>query len=277
MAASSSSSSSSLLKIGIIGFGPFAQFLVKTMIKQGHEIRATSRSDYSDICTQLGISFYRDMTGFLESKNDVIVVCTSILSFSQVMNSLPLNCLELPTLFVDVLSVKEHPRDVMLKVVPGESDVVCTHPMFGPESGKDGWKDLSLMYEKVRVTDEATCSSFLHIFASEGCKMLEMTCREHDYLAARTQFVTHAIGRILAEMGIEPTPLDTKGFQKLVQVKESTSRDSFDLFSGLFIHNRFAQEQLRIVEHAFGTVKQQLVKKMNEETEDNPNQCTSDK
>lgn len=26
--------------------------------------------------------------------------------------------------------------------------------------------------------------------------------------------------------------------------KESTSRDSFDLFSGLFVHNRFAQQQV---------------------------------
>lgn len=39
--------------------------------------------------------------------------------------------------------------------------------MFGPESGKDGWKDLTFMFDKVRITNEATCSSFLHIFATE--------------------------------------------------------------------------------------------------------------
>ncbi|KAL6545106.1 ATP-binding cassette transporter CGR1 [Orobanche hederae] len=47
--------------------------------------------------------------------------------------------------------------------------------------------------------------------------------------------------------------------------KESTSRDSFDLFSGLFIHNRFAKQQLKNLELAFGTIKEQLVKKMEEE------------
>ncbi|KAI3458481.1 hypothetical protein Pfo_015144 [Paulownia fortunei] len=253
------------LKIGIIGFGPFAQFLVKTMIKQGHSIRATSRSDYTDMCTQLGISFFRDMSAFLESNNDVILLSTSILSLSQVIKSLPFNCLKQPTLFVDVLSVKEYPRDLMLQVLPHNSDVLCTHPMFGPESGRDGWKDLSFMYDKVRIRNEATCSSFLQIFATEGCKMMEMTCEEHDKLSARSQFLTHTIGRVLAEMEIEPTPIDTKGFEKLVQVKESTSRDSFDLFSGLFIHNRFAKQQLRNVELAFETIKQQLVKRMNEE------------
>lgn len=53
------------------------------------------------------------------------------------------------------------------KVLPHDSDVLCTHPMFGPESGRDGWKDLSFMYDKVRITNEAICSSFLQIFATE--------------------------------------------------------------------------------------------------------------
>lgn len=48
------------MKIGIVGFGPFAQFLAKTMIKQGHSITASSRSDYSEVCKHLGVaSFYR--------------------------------------------------------------------------------------------------------------------------------------------------------------------------------------------------------------------------
>ena len=55
----------------------------------------------------------------------------------------------------------------MGKVLPEESDVLCTHPMFGPESGKDGWNGLSFMFERVRIRDEAICSSFLHIFQSE--------------------------------------------------------------------------------------------------------------
>ncbi|KAG8380847.1 hypothetical protein BUALT_Bualt06G0059000 [Buddleja alternifolia] len=97
--------------------------------------------------------------------------------------------------------------------------------------------------------------------------MMEMTCEVHDKLSARSQFLTHTIGRVFSEMEVEPTPIDTKGFQKLVQVKDSTSRDSFDLFSGLFIHNRFAKEQLMNIELAVETITQQLVKRMNEEAD----------
>ncbi|CAI9265794.1 unnamed protein product [Lactuca saligna] len=224
-------SSTRTLKIGIIGFGTFAQFLAKTMIKQGHLISATSRSDYSGFP---GVHFIRDMEEFMGLEHDVILICTSIVSVFQVVKKL------------------------LLQEVPQDSDLVCTHPMFGPESGKDGWKDLPFMYERVRVKDETLCSSFLAIFENEGCKMLEMSCEEHDRLAAQSQFLTHTIGRVLSEMEIRNTPIDTKGFEKLVQVKESSTRDSFDLYSGLFIHNRFAKQQLHNLESALERVKETL-------------------
>ncbi|XP_071929872.1 arogenate dehydrogenase 1, chloroplastic isoform X1 [Coffea arabica] len=269
MSSPTSSAPLRALKIGIIGFGPFAQFLTQTMIKQGHSIRATSRSDYSEHCARLGIPFIRDMDEFLQSDNEVVLLCTSILSLSDVVESMPFQCLKQPTLFADVLSVKEYPRDVLLQALPPESDLICTHPMFGPESGRDGWHGLTLMYEKVRIRNEAVCSGFLHIFASEliiaqGCKMLEMTCEEHDKLAAKSQFLTHTIGRVLAEMQIEPTPIDTKGFEKLFEVKESVANDSFDLFNGLYVHNRFARQQLKNFEVAFDGVKHKLLDRMNE-------------
>ncbi|KAJ7959582.1 Arogenate dehydrogenase [Quillaja saponaria] len=259
------SSSSGTLKIGIIGFGSFAQFLAKTILKQGHTLQATSRTDYSELCCQMGISFFRDTNTFLEADNDVILISTSILSLSKVIKSLPLNLLKRPTLFVDVLSVKEHPREILLQALPEDLDLLCTHPMFGPESGKDGWKDLTFAYEKVRIRDEATCTCFLQIFESEGCRMEEMSCEEHDKLAAKSQFLTHTIGRMLAEMEIKSTPIDTKGFKTLVQLKESTMGTSSDLFSGLFVHNRFAKQELEHLEHALHKVKETLLQKKNQE------------
>ncbi|RDX79199.1 Arogenate dehydrogenase 1, chloroplastic, partial [Mucuna pruriens] len=274
----SSSSQSQSLKIGIVGFGTFGQFLAKTMTKQGHTLTATSRSDYSDLCRQMGIHFFRDVSAFLETDIDVIVLCTSILSLSEVVSSMPLTSLKRPTLFVDVLSVKEHPRDLLLRVLPEESDILCTHPMFGPVSGKNGWRDLTFMYDKVRIRDEATCSSFIQIFASEGCKMVQMSCEEHDKAAAKSQFITHTIGRTLAEMDIKSTPIDTKGFAELVKLKETMMGNSFDLYIGLFVHNRFArqevlnclrnayiQKHLENLEHALYKVKEMLVQRMNEE------------
>lgn len=47
------------LKVGIVGFGNFGQFLATTIIKQGHKVLAYSRTDYSDKARKLGASFFR--------------------------------------------------------------------------------------------------------------------------------------------------------------------------------------------------------------------------
>lgn len=109
----------------------------------------------------------RDVSAFLTADIDVIVLCTSILSLSEVVGSMPLTSLKRPTLFVDVLSVKEHPRELLLRELPEDSDILCTHPMFGPQTANNGWADHTFMYDKVRIRDEATCSSFIQIFATE--------------------------------------------------------------------------------------------------------------
>ncbi|XP_058110448.1 arogenate dehydrogenase 2, chloroplastic-like [Magnolia sinica] len=249
------------LKIGIIGFGPFAQFLTKTMLKQGHSIAATSRTDYSHLSSELGVTFFRDVEKFCEVGHDVILICTSILSLSEVGRSIPFNHFQKPTLFVDVLSVKEYPKDLLLHILPETCDLLCTHPMFGPESGKDGWKYLPLVYEKVRIRDENICTKFLAIFENEGCRMVEMSCTEHDMFAARSQFLTHTIGRILSEMKIESTPMDTKGFQTLLQLRDNTVKDSFDLYCGLYKHNKFAKQELDNLELAFQRLKQKLLER----------------
>lgn len=46
------------LKIGIIGFGNFGQFLAERFRKQGHRVVAFSRSDYKDVACRMRVSFH---------------------------------------------------------------------------------------------------------------------------------------------------------------------------------------------------------------------------
>ncbi|XWS27268.1 hypothetical protein CRYUN_Cryun26dG0100300 [Craigia yunnanensis] len=47
-------------------------------------------------------------------------------------------------------------------------DILCTHPMFGPESGKSSWVGLPFVYDKVMIGNEESrvkrCVKFLDIF-----------------------------------------------------------------------------------------------------------------
>ncbi|XP_076921843.1 arogenate dehydrogenase 2, chloroplastic-like [Bidens hawaiensis] len=253
---------SKTLKIAIVGFGNFGQFLAKTLVRQGHDVLAYSRSDYSTQAADLGVRFFTNPDDLCEEHPEVILLCTSILSTDKVLKSLPLQRLKRSTLFVDVLSVKEFAKDLFLQTLPVEFDILCTHPMFGPESGKDGWNGLPFVYDKVRIGEEESrvsrCEKFLDAFAREGCLMREMTCAEHDLHAAESQFITHTVGRILEKLGLDSTPINTKGYERLLDLVENTSSDSFELYYGLFMYNKNAMEQLERLDLAFEALKKEL-------------------
>ncbi|XP_066375406.1 arogenate dehydrogenase 2, chloroplastic-like [Miscanthus floridulus] len=250
------------LKIAIVGFGNFGQFLARTFARQGHTLLTHSRTDHSALASTLGASFFTDPHDLCECHPDVVLLATSILSAEAVLRSLPVHRLRRNTLFVDVLSVKEFPKNLLLSSLPPDFDVICTHPMFGPESARDGWDGLPFVFDKVRVGDcparRARAEAFLNIFEREGCRMVEMSCAEHDAHAAETQFLTHTVGRMLAMLELRSTPINTKGYETLLRLVDNTCSDSFDLYNGLFMYNKNSTELLNRLEWAMDSVKKKL-------------------
>lgn len=50
---------------------------------------------------------------------------------------------------------------------------------------------------------------------------------------------------MLGAMGLQPTVIDTKGFQSLLNLVDCTAHDSFELYYGLFMYNQVGAEGLR--------------------------------
>lgn len=191
-----------------------------------------------------------------------MILCTSILSLESVLRSFPVSRLRRSTLVADVLSVKAFPKNLFLSVLPPTVDIVCLHPMFGPESGKGSWAGLPLVYDRVRVGSEPArekrCAALLKAFEVEGCRMVDMPCEEHDKLAASSQFITHTVGRMLGAMDLPNTPINTRGYESLLSLVDNTTKDSFDLYYGLFMYNASSTDELARMEAAFDGVKRQL-------------------
>ena len=57
--------------------------------------------------------------------------------------------------------------------------------VFGAPSS---WTGLPFIYEKVRISSDehriARCDNFLGIFSREGCRLVKMSCADHDKFAA---------------------------------------------------------------------------------------------
>ena len=237
-----------ILSLLIIGFGGFGQFLAKTLNKHCNKIIGCNKSDMSQVAADLGCDYIplADLEKFNPSlliEVDIILFTVSILSFEKVIKTLP-SSLFRNKLIVDALSVKMHAKEVLLETLPHECDILCTHPMFGPVSGANGWQDLPFMFDKVRIRSQGQCrmEEFLSLWEREGCSMIEMTCEEHDLNAARSQFLTHFVGRVLLEMNLQSSPIDTVGYRSLHQLASNVGQNSFDLFQGLSQLNPHTEE-----------------------------------
>ena len=164
--------------------------------------------------------------------------------------------------------MKVFPKVLMLNRLPPSVDILCLHPMFGPESGRGSWAGLPLVFDRVRVgaepQRERRCAAFLRAFEAEGCRMVGMSCEEHDKLAASSQFITHTVGRMLGKMALPDTPINTKGYESLLSLVSNTTKDSFDLYYGLFMYNENATEELARLEAAFDDVKRQLFSQLHD-------------
>ena len=253
-------------RVGILGFGNFGQFLAQKLVYE-YDVFAHSRSDYSAAARTVGdkCTWCATMENLLvDARLDYLIVAVSILSFETVMRKVS-RCLAAAEaarpgaadmLIVDVLSVKMHARTTMLALLPDACDVLCTHPMFGPESGKHGWSGLPFVYERVRLRDARRCEDFLHWWGGQGCRMEDMTCELHDTCAAGSQFVTHFTGRVLSRLGtkLRTTPINTKGFDSLLELVDNTCKDSFDLFFALYKYNPESEAQLQALEQALAEV-----------------------
>ena len=66
--------------------------------------------------------------------------------------------------------------------LPLQVDILCTHPMFGPDSGKGSWKGLKFMYERVRISSGERRQRRANIFLEVRNASLTIACTQNSSL-----------------------------------------------------------------------------------------------
>ncbi|KAK8595958.1 hypothetical protein V6N12_064463 [Hibiscus sabdariffa] len=85
--------------------------------------------------------------------------------------------------------------------------------------------------------------------------MVEMSCHEHEKFVVGSQFMTHTVGRVLDMLGLVSIPINTKGYETLLNLVENTCEDSFDLYYGLFLYNKSALKMVGRLDLAFDALR----------------------
>ncbi len=63
---------------------------------------------------------------------------------------------------------------------------------------------------------------------------------------------------MLRELQVAPTPINTTGYESLLGVVDTTCKDSFDLYYGLYKYNPNARSELDKLEAALKNIREQL-------------------
>ena len=233
-------------KVSIIGFGRFGTMLHQLLIK-GFEV------DVFDIdpINQSDINFVS-----LEDvlKNDTIFVAVPIRDFEGLMDSLSGKISGKKTV-IDVCSVKVHPKQAMLDHLPSEVDIIATHPLFGPDSLQE--RGSVMMMEKVRDINDRY-EFWKAYFESQNIMIEEISSEEHDMMAARSQGLTHLVGRVIDDFGTQQTSIDTVGYKALHKLVSQTCNDSWELFEDIQKYNPYTQKMIVELNESFKKIVDSL-------------------
>lgn len=226
--------------ISVIGFGRFGQLLA-TILKDDFDVRVHDPiEDLANQADLLGVDF---VSVNVALKSEVIFYSVPISRFAEIL------CQHAPILkhindskvVIDVLSVKSYPKQMFDKYLPANCQALLTHPMFGPDGvRRTGLAGQTIVMDKFRLSDD-NFKFWKTYFADKELNVIEMSADEHDRLAARSQGVTHLIGRTLEEFGFAPTEIDTVNSRTLNEIKDEVLNDTWQLFADLQTFNPYAQ------------------------------------
>ncbi|WP_347265504.1 prephenate dehydrogenase [Roseococcus pinisoli] len=138
-------------------------------------------------------------------------------------------------LVVDVGSVKMLPAEIMRRGLPDHADIVATHPLFGPQSARDGIRGLKIAICPVRGRRAPRLAAFLRKVL--GLDVIMTTPEAHDREAAMVQGLTHLIAKVLVRMEPLPSRMTTRSFELIHQAVGMVRGDAPEVFRAIEMSN----------------------------------------
>jgi len=217
---------------GLIGLGRFGSMAYRYL--RTKPLRVTD----ADPARLQGIP---EAAGFEETvRADAIVLAVPISAIPGVCERMaPL--LGPGQLVVDTCSVKANPVRWMLERLPSHVQILGTHPLFGPDSGKNGIAGMKIAVCPVRVQD-TSYARILDFLRGLKLQIVETTPEEHDRQIARTQAVFHLIAQTLKRLHWGTEAISTPGPETFFNLITTVQQDTDQLFLDLQRENPFAAE-----------------------------------
>ena len=226
-------------KIAIVGYGQFERFMAKHLRPYAIIVPIKRNTDPKKV-----------------SACDVVIFSVSWCGLEPVTARLK-PFIGPETLLIDVMSVKQKPLAFLKKQFP-EHQILGTHPIFGPQSGKNGIKGLPIVLcnESFTTANYQKVKKFLK--KTLELKVIEESAKDHDTQMANIQGLTHFIGRALLSLDIKSYVTNTQSYNHLLELKSLLKNDSWELFTTIQNTN----PEAKVVRGSFLKELQELEEKL---------------
>lgn len=145
-------------------------------------------------------------------------------------------------LVIDVASVKVHPAAWLDEAIPAHADVIGAHPLFGPQSAREGVRGLEIVICPVRSRRVRRVIDFL---SALGLRVTLDSPENHDRALAAVQGLTHLIAKVLTRLEPLPREHTTVSYDLVMKGASLVQGDSEDLFLAIERDNPYAADVRR--------------------------------
>ena len=225
--------------VGIIGFGAFGQLIARHLRPYFRVCAYDPAPGLRPVAEQLGVA----LTGLGAAARSPVVVLALPVGRMEAAVAAMAPHVRPGALVLDVGSVKVVPAEIMRRGLPQHAEIVATHPLFGPQSARNGIAGLKIALCPIRGRRCFRLAAFLR--KQLGLTVIMTTPEEHDREAATVQGLTHLIAKVLVKMEPLPARMTTRSFDYLTAAAEMVRHDAPEVFEAIERANPFAAEVRR--------------------------------
>jgi len=222
--------------LSLIGVGAFGEFALPHLIPYFDIKIYDSSKDISPLCNKHNVT-----TGSFEeiAQSDIVIVAVPIHAMESVFEKL-FPIMNAGQLLIDVGSVKCKIVEMMKRHFDKDIDIVATHPIFGPQSGKNGIKGQNISVINVQGSRDQGVVAFLR--DKLQLNVIECSAEEHDQQMAYVQGLTHMVAKIFKTMDVPEITQASKTYDLLQSMVDLIKNDSDDLFRAIQTDNPYVDD-----------------------------------
>ncbi len=226
-----------MTEIGIIGFGQFGQFMAQHLAPF-FEVTVYDNADLlRGEAGKIGVRWGDFETA---ASRKIVIFAVPLKAFETVLCRAAA-FLQPRAMCFDVCSVKMEPLRLMRATLPETVEIIGTHPLFGPQSGREGIDGMRVALCPVRTEKTEEIKQFLT--RDLKLRVFEKSPEEHDREMAHVQALTHFVARALDELHVVDSELATVSYEELMRAARLVSEDSWELFQSIQQGNPFADRK----------------------------------